>query len=409
MATWLATARPSPPPDHPPALRRVSEGAPLLLADEEGSKIHGPPRLLGATGGRRAGPIAALACGALLVLGVVVRALGGAATPDGAAHRRAAFMLSLGAGMSTGVGASFVLCTSSINPALLAGTMAFSAGVMLYVSLVEVIGVANEHLATAHSASSAYALATLSFFVGVAVMAFVDGVVHRIFHASSWRQRGGSARLSRADERDAEQGRKPGGARGDEATELCGGDGADDADDADYDEAEAIRAVARIPAEQRERMLMMAAVVSAAIVLHNIPEGIATYVASYHSVSAGLPLAVAIAIHNLPEGLAIAMPVLYGTGSKAKAVALGTLSGFAEPFGALLASLVANENSSQSVFGGMFGATAGMMAYVCIEELLPTAYAEKGVSRSALTAAFFGGCAVMAASLVIEKYASAQE
>jgi len=380
----------------------------LLPTDEESSKIHGPPRLLGAASGRRAWPVVLACGGALLVLGVVVRAVGGATTPDGAAHRRAAFMLSLGAGMSTGIGASFVLCTSSINPALLAGTMSFSAGVMLYVSLVEVIGVANEHLATAHSAASAYALATLSFFVGVAVMAIVDGVVHRIFHASSFgRQHGHPG--GRSEPRDAEQGRKPGGARGDEATELCGGDGDDaDADDHD-DEADAIRAVARIPAEQRERMLMMAAVVSAAIVLHNIPEGIATYVASYHSVSAGLPLACAIAIHNIPEGLAIAMPVLYGTGSRAKAVALGTLSGFAEPFGALLASLVANENSSQAVFGGMFGATAGMMAYVCIAELLPTAYAEKGVPRSVLTAAFFGGCAVMAASLVIEKYASATE
>ena len=133
------------------------------------------------------------------------------------------------------------------------------------------------------------------------------------------------------------------------------------------------------------------------------------YGASFDSVASGLPLCFAIAIHNIPEGLAIAMPVLYGTGSKAKAVALGTLSGFAEPFGALLASLVANENSSQAVFGGMFGATAGMMAYVCIEELLPTAFAEKGVPRSVITAAFFGGCAVMAASLVIEKYASAAE
>merc|ERR1712232_638905 len=138
---------------------------------------------------------------------------------------------------------------------------------------------------------------------------------------------------------------------------------------------------------ERQRLLLMAAVVSAAIVLHNIPEGMATYVASYHSVSSGLPLAVAIAIHNIPEGLAVAMPLLYGTGSRLKAIGLGTLSGLAEPFGALLASLVANEDSSHSVFGGMFGVTAGMMSYVCIEELLPAAYDEKGVARSKLTAA----------------------
>ena len=75
-------------------------------------------------------------------------------------------MMSLGAGMSTGIGAAFILCTTSINPTLLASTMAFSSGVMLYVSLVEVIGVANEHLAKQHSAAEAYALATLAFFAG---------------------------------------------------------------------------------------------------------------------------------------------------------------------------------------------------------------------------------------------------
>ena len=74
----------------------------------------------------------------------------------------------------------------------------------------------------------------------------------------------------------------------------------------------------------------------------------------------GLPLAIAIAIHNIPEGLAIAMPVFYATHSRTRAITLGALSGFSEPFGAILASLVANENSSEGAFGGMFGLTAGI-------------------------------------------------
>jgi len=133
----------------------------------------------------------------------------------------------------------------------------------------------------------------------------------------------------------------------------------------------------------------------------------ATYVASFHSVSSGLPLAAAIAVHNIPEGLAVAMPVYHATGSRARAVALGSLSGMSEPFGALLASLVANEHSSTGAFGGMFGLTAGMMTYVCLSELLPSAYAERGVPRSRVVAAFFAGAAVMASSLIIEKFASA--
>ena len=164
-----------------------------------------------------------------------------------------------------------------------------------------------------------------------------------------------------------------------------------------------IRALAHI--EERKRLLMMAAVVSTAIVLHNIPEGMATYVASFHSVSAGAPLAIAIAIHNIPEGLAVAMPILYATGKRGRAISLGALSGLSEPFGALLASLVANENSSTNVFGTMFGLTGGMMLYVCIAELLPAAYGEQGVSSQAVTGAFFLGCLVMASSLVVEKLA----
>jgi len=306
--------------------------------------------------------------------------------------------MSLGAGMSTGIGASFVLCTTSINPTLLACTMAFSSGVMLYVSLVEVIGVANEYLAKQHTAAEAYALATLSFFAGVIIMAVVDALVHKLFGYLRGQDRGqGATRGPAAAHRGG------GGAGGaetetEEARRFCHLE-----HEEEDEEGGAILAVTRIPPEQRERMLMMSAVVAAAIVLHNIPEGMATYVASYHSVTSGLPLAIAIAIHNVPEGLAVAMPLYYGTGSRIKAVGLGTASGFAEPFGALLASLIANEESSQAVFGGMFGVTAGMMSYVCIEELLPAAYAEKGVPRSKLTAAFFAGCAVMASSLVLEK------
>ena len=224
-------------------------------------------------------------------------------------------------------------------------------------------------------------------------MALVDMLVHRLF---LYLRGQGAARAAAAQRADGA------GGEAEEVQGFCEQHEEDEEDEED-EEGGAILAVASIPPEQRERMLMMSAVVAAAIVLHNIPEGMATYVASYHSVSSGLPLAIAIAIHNVPEGLAVAMPLFYGTGSRVKAVGLGTLSGFAEPFGALLASLIANAESSQSVFGGMFKLTAGMMRYVCIEELLPAAYAEKGVPRSKLTAAFFAGCAVMASSLVLEK------
>jgi len=318
-------------------------------------------------------------------------------------------MLSLGAGMATGIGASFVLCTSSLNRTLLACTMSFSSGVMIYVSLVEVISVSNEYFSRTLSSPYAYASATASFFSGVVAMAVIDRCVHLVFDSVT-----SKSLKHRAETVSPQEGASSSGCalrNADEEAGLCRADhhghehhehehhGHED------ESAGSIIAVASIA--ERRRLLMMSAVVSAAIVLHNIPEGMATYVASFHSVSAGLPLAIAIAIHNIPEGLAIAMPVFYATKSRSRAIALGTLSGFSEPFGAVLASLVANENSSNSSFGFTFGLTAGMMSYVCLAELLPAAFGEAGVARETIVLAFFLGCAVMASSIVIEKFATA--
>lgn len=331
-------------------------------------------------------------------------------------HRGAAFAMSTGAGMATGIGAMLVLCTRSLDRRLLACTMSFSAGVMLYVSLVEVVAVSSEHFAKGSAPPVAYASATGAFFVGVGVMAVVDSLVHAVFH----RIAGVSDPRTHSHSRDShvaeslEGGGGGGGhARPRSAQGISAGDETARCLQQDYDpeafedeSGASIRAIAQL--EERSRLLMMAAVVSAAIVLHNIPEGMATYVASFHSVSAGAPLAIAIAIHNIPEGLAIAMPVYYATHSRSKAVGLGALSGMSEPFGAFLASLVANEDSSTGAFGFMFGLTGGMMAYVCIAELLPAAFLEKGVNQKLTAAAFFAGCAVMASSLVIEKFATAE-
>lgn len=336
-------------------------------------------------------------------------------------HGAQAFAMSLGAGAATGIGACFVLCTSSLNRTMLACTMSFSAGVMIYVSFVEVVQVSNEYFVRGRAVSEAYALATLALFAGVVLMAVVDTIVHKMFDAIAGDTHGHHGILGSEtyeDDDDPESGVAP-AIRASPPKTLDGahpesqaqGDGpwtpttrspaSGGCDSFDDEGSASIRALAHV--RERRRLLMMSAVVSTAIVLHNIPEGMATYVASFHSVSAGAPLAIAIAIHNIPEGLAVAMPLLYATGNRACAVGLAALSGMSEPFGALLASFVANEDSSTTAFGGMFGLTGGMMVYVCIAELLPAAWTEKGVDRNVLTLAFFAGCAVMASSLVIEK------
>ena len=288
-------------------------------------------------------------------------------------HKNQALLMSLGAGMATGVGACFVLCARTLDKRLLACSMAFSAGVMMYVSLADVLTVAYEYYAQypGRSSATAYGLATLSVFAGVLVMAFVDWIVHECFHHAtnaakedSPSRQLRSAQASRASH--DEFGERIPGSPGDPTI-------SDTSEDSGHDHGrESILAVAIM--EEKRRLLMMAMVVSAAIVLHNIPEGMATYAASFDSVVAGAPLAFAIAVHNIPEGLSVAMPLLHATGSKWKAIALGALSGMAEPFGAVLASFVANEDSPAGYFGGLFGLTAGMMLFVCVAELLPGVY-----------------------------------
>ena len=165
-------------PPTPPAAGtiRFSEESRALLDDDR------KPRGRYFTAQRRRTPLWALVLfgvAGTLTLFVVCRFF---SAMLGGGHREAAFAMSLGAGMSTGIGAAFVLVTTSLDRRLLAATLSFSAGVMLYVSLVEVIGVADEYFAKGDGvrADVAYFHATLSFFAGVAIMAVVDKLVKTV-------------------------------------------------------------------------------------------------------------------------------------------------------------------------------------------------------------------------------------
>jgi ZIP family zinc transporter len=331
---------------------------------------------------------------ALGLLAAVLRSTSATAAPDEAlkGYPYQAFAMTFAAGSSTGIGALLVLFVTQLSHKLLAITMAFSAGVMMYVSLVAVVSESFEHFAKDHSEPRAYMFATLSFFVGAVLMSLTDDVVHHIFHTLVTDEKKRRRRPTASD-RLLE--------RGDRLTpQVAGTDSGDDSED----EALAIEAVF---ASNKHDMLVMSAVLGIAIALHNLPEGMATYVASYHSVHTGAPLTIAIAIHNIPEGLAVAMPIYHGTGSQSKAVFWASLSGMAEPFGAFLAYLFVNPRTSQSSFGAMFAVSAGMMVYVCLSELLPAAYREYPRPKL-ITHSFFAGCLVMASSLVLEKFNAAE-
>jgi ZIP family zinc transporter len=152
--------------------------------------------------------------------------------------------------------------------------------------------------------------------------------------------------------------------------------------------------------EQR-RLLQTGVFVALAIAIHNFPEGLATFLLVLDDPQVGIALAVAVAMHNIPEGIAVSVPVYYATKSKIKAFRLSFLSGLAEPAGAVIGYLILAPFLSDFVLGIIFAMVAGVMVFLAIDTLLPTA---KNSARGHLTVyGVIAGMAVMAASLVLLK------
>ena len=136
-----------------------------------------------------------------------------------------------------------------------------------------------------------------------------------------------------------------------------------------------------------------------AIAIHNFPEGMATFVSALRDPRVALPVVFAIAIHNIPEGIAVAVPVLRATGSRRASFWISFLSGLAEPLGALFCWLVLMPIMSDTAYGIIFAASAGIMVYICIDEIIPAA--EESGHHSLSVLGFVLGMAVMALSIIL--------
>ncbi|MCP4763488.1 MAG: ZIP family metal transporter [archaeon] len=110
-----------------------------------------------------------------------------------------------------------------------------------------------------------------------------------------------------------------------------------------------------------------------ALFIHNLPEGLATFSASLINPALGIEIAFATALHNIPEGISVAVPIYSASGSKGKAILYATLSGLAEPVGAVLAWLILAPILSTDILNFMLAFTAGVMVYVSVDVLIPTA------------------------------------
>jgi len=136
-----------------------------------------------------------------------------------------------------------------------------------------------------------------------------------------------------------------------------------------------------------------------AIAIHNFPEGLATFFSAIEDPALGISVAIAVAIHNIPEGIAVSIPVYYSTENRKKAFFLSFLSGLAEPVGALFGYFFLLPYFNGITFGITFAIVAGIMVFISLDELLPTAeqYGEHHLAIYGLIA----GMAVMAVSLLL--------
>ena len=126
-----------------------------------------------------------------------------------------------------------------------------------------------------------------------------------------------------------------------------------------------------------------------ALMIHNFPEGIATFVSGYQDTSLGIAVTLAIALHNIPEGIAIAMPIYFATKSKYKAIKYSFLSGMAEPLGALIAFLCLKPFINELILGIIFAVVCGIMIYISLDELIPSSR-KYGYTRLSVASIFLG-------------------
>jgi len=234
-----------------------------------------------------------------------------------------AFALTLFAGLATGLGALLTFLGKSTNTKFLSIGLGFSAGVMIYISFVEILPKSQDAFTNQYGSLMGESLGLLAFFSGILVTFIIDQLIPdnvNPHHALEFNEQHPSN-----------------------------------------------------PSNQHAALSRAGMFTAIAIAIHNFPEGFATFVMALEDINSGIAVAFAIAIHNIPEGLAIALPIYYATRKRKKAFTLAFASGLTEPIGAVLGYMLLTPLMGELTLGITFGMVAGIMVYISLDELLPTA------------------------------------
>jgi ZIP family zinc transporter len=249
-----------------------------------------------------------------------------------------ALLLTAIAGLSTGIGSSIAYFIKKPKTIYLSFSLGLSAGVMIYVSFVELLPQALENLGEL--------LGAAAFFIGIFFIGLIDMAVPEKENPHSFSGLSGNNNL-----------------------------------------------------KNKKDLMRTGLFTALAIGIHNFPEGLATFGTALGDPKLGIVIAIAIAIHNIPEGISVSIPIFYATKSKNKAFLYSFLSGVAEPIGALVGFLILLPFLSDVVLVSLLAFVAGIMVYISIDELLPMAH-QYGHSHTVIVGVILG-MMLMAFSIII--------
>lgn len=249
-----------------------------------------------------------------------------------------ALLLTVLAGLSTGIGSAIAYFIKKPRMIYLSFSLGFSAGVMVYVSFVELLPQALNGIGQE--------LGVIAFFIGIVFIGVIDLFVPQMKNPHHYK----------------------------DPSEMS---------------------INKVDAS-----LMRAGLLTAlAIGIHNFPEGLATFGTALSDVKLGIVIALAIAIHNIPEGISVSVPLFYATGDRKKAFIYSLLSGIAEPVGAVVGFLILLPFLSEDLLVSLMAFVAGIMVYISLDELLPVAH-RYGHSHTVIMGIVLG-MFVMALSLLM--------
>ena len=249
-----------------------------------------------------------------------------------------ALLLTSVAGLASLIGAALIFLKRANHPGFLSFALGASAGAMMFISLVEILPKAIGEIETFAVERSAAVIGIVAFLAGMIVVAIIDRFLPQ--HSTSGTAAANAAALKR--------------------TGLL---------------------------------------VALAVAIHNIPEGLGTFLIAYQDFAVGAVFALAIALHNIPEGVAIAMPLKVATGRTRYAFGIAALAGIAEPIGGLVGFLILRPYLTDGVLGIVLAAVAGLMTYIAIESLMPAARDLRRTTTA--SAGLITGVAVMGLSLAL--------